>query len=116
MSQLNYHPNRSSMSVRTGLDHEEEMRRKILDMESISCLKAGYSLEDLPIYLETLELRKSIQRARLRLQTSRTEEQEMEMRKKMVEKEVREMKEYLETVREVQHNTVQQLQSSRLAQ
>ena len=80
-------------------------------MESVNCLKEGYNLEDLPRYLETLELRKMIHRASVNVNTLTTVEQEIKRKNLLMRETILECEEYLTTVRKVQRETLEVLQS-----
>ena len=90
---------------------EQEMRRKLVYIESINCLTEGYSLDDLPRYLATLDLKKKVHRAVVSLQTSRLLEQEMEKQTATLEREILKEEEFLVTLREIQAESLVKLQS-----
>ena len=86
---------------------EREISRKIFDIETITCLKAGFKLEDRAKYLAMLELRKRVHRASLTLQTRRVLEREMEEVTEKLEKNILLEEEVLLSVREVQAQSIE---------
>ena len=86
---------------------EKEISRKIIDIETINCLRAGFRPEDRTKYLSMVELRKRVHRASVSLQTTMVMEQEMETATKKLEKEILLEEELLLTVRQVQAESVE---------
>ena len=89
----------------------QEIRRKIIYIQSINCLREGFSLEDLPTYLQTLDTKKKMYERMVALQTSRILEREMAKQTMMLEEAIRRENKFLVTLREIQGDSLNQLQS-----
>merc|ERR1712150_327358 len=88
----------------------QEIRWKIIYIQSINCLREGFSLEDLPTYLQTLDIKKKMYERMVTLQTSRILELEMEKQKLMLEEAIERENKFLATLREIQGDSLDQLQ------
>ena len=103
------------MSNRTYAGHEEnllarterEISRKLFDIETINCLRKGFSLEDRSQYLAYLDLRMRTHRASLGLQTARVLEQEVEDARRRLEQTIMLEEELLLSLVEVQTETME---------
>ena len=86
---------------------EKEISRKIIDIETINCLRTGFRPEDRTRYLSMVELRKRVHRASVSLQSTMVLDQKMEELTKRLEKDIQLEEELLLTVREVQAESVE---------
>ena len=86
---------------------EKEISRKIIDIETINCLRTGFRPEDRTRYLSMVELRKRVHRASVSLQSTMVLDQKMEELTKRMEKDIQLEEELLLTVREVQAESVE---------
>ena len=86
---------------------EREISRKLFDLETINCLRKGFSLEDRSQYLAYLDLRMRTHRASLGLQTTRMLGQEMEDVTRRLEQNIKLEEELQDSLEEVQTETME---------
>ena len=86
---------------------EREISRKLFDIETINCLRKGFSLENRSQYLAYLDLRMRTHRASLGLQTSRMLEQELGDARRRLEQTIMLEEELLLSLEEVRTETME---------